>query len=106
MCWSGVGVYSAEAGAESESKISDSVHLWTPHIAFVRITSSMVNLVEVFVSMPAVRAFSGSTLIICFGLAGRDYTFDGSRGVTRGAREAQFPGLRITMGARNDCRGR
>jgi len=25
---SGVGVYSAEAGVESESKISDSVHLW------------------------------------------------------------------------------
>jgi len=24
----GVGVYSAEAGAESESEISDSVHLW------------------------------------------------------------------------------
>ena len=27
MCRSGVGVYSAEAGAESEPKISDSVHL-------------------------------------------------------------------------------
>jgi len=27
MCRSGVGVYSAETGAESESKISDSVHL-------------------------------------------------------------------------------
>jgi len=25
----GVGVYSAEAGVESESKISDSVHLWS-----------------------------------------------------------------------------
>ena len=28
MCRSGVGVYSAEAGAESESIISDSVHLY------------------------------------------------------------------------------
>jgi len=28
MFRSGVGVYSAEAGAELESKISDSVHLW------------------------------------------------------------------------------
>jgi len=26
-----VGVYSAEAGAESESKISNSVHLWQLH---------------------------------------------------------------------------
>jgi len=32
MCWSrsGVGVYAAEGGAESESKISESVHLWCP----------------------------------------------------------------------------
>ena len=35
-------------------------------------------------SMPAVRVFSGSTLTICFSLAGRHYTFDGSRSVTRG----------------------
>jgi len=28
MLWSRSGVYSAEAGVESESKISDSVHLW------------------------------------------------------------------------------
>jgi len=28
MCQTGVGVYSAKAGAKLESKISDSVHLW------------------------------------------------------------------------------
>jgi len=28
MCRNGVVVYSAEAGAESETKISNSVHLW------------------------------------------------------------------------------
>jgi len=29
-------------------------------------------------SMPAVRVFSSSAINICFGLAGRDHTFDGS----------------------------
>jgi len=28
------------------------------------------------VSVPAVQVFSSSALTICFGLAGRDYTFD------------------------------
>ena len=34
MCWSrsGVGVYADEGGAESESKISESVHLWCPAV--------------------------------------------------------------------------
>jgi len=36
-----------------------------------------MNVVEAFVSMAAVRVFKGSALTHCFGLAGRDYTFDG-----------------------------
>ena len=35
-----------------------------------------MNIVEWFVSMPAVRMFDGSFLTISFGLASRDYTFD------------------------------
>ena len=64
-----------------------------------------MNVVEVLVSMPAVRAFSGSTLTIWFYLAGRDYTFDGSRGVTRGQGWHNFPGAESLQGARNDCNG-
>jgi len=64
-----------------------------------------MNIVEVLVSMPVVRVFSGSTLTICFGLVGRDYTFDGSRGVTRGARKHNSPGAKSLQGARNDCEG-
>jgi len=43
----------------------------------VRITSNKVNIVKVLVSMPAVHAFSSSALTLCFGLAGKDHTFDG-----------------------------
>ena len=34
-------------------------------------------VIEVLVSIPAVRVLKGSALTFCFGLAGRDYTFDG-----------------------------
>jgi len=40
--------------------------------------SSKVNIVEWFVSMPAVRLFVGSALTISFGLACKGYTFDRS----------------------------
>jgi len=66
----------------------------------------MVNVVEVSVSMPAVRLFSGFTLTICFGLAARDYTFDWRRGVTRGQGRHNFPGDESLQGAQNDCGGR
>jgi len=36
-----------------------------------------MNVVEVLVSMPAVRVSSAAALTLCFGLAGRDHTFDG-----------------------------
>ena len=39
-------------------------------------SSSNVNIVEWLVSMPAVRLFVGSVLIISFGLDCRGYTFD------------------------------
>jgi len=44
----------------------------------VRIVSSKVNVVELLVSMLAVRVFSGCALTNCLSLAGRDCTFDGS----------------------------
>ena len=37
-----------------------------------------MNVLEVLVSVPAVRVFSGSDLTICCDLASRDDTFDGS----------------------------
>jgi len=42
----------------------------------VRITGSKVNVVEVLVSMPAVRMLSSFALSLCFDFAGRDHTFD------------------------------
>jgi len=36
-----------------------------------------VNVVNVLASMPAVGVFSSSDLTLCFGLAGKDHTFDG-----------------------------
>jgi len=36
-----------------------------------------VNVVKVLVSVPAVHVFSSSTLTLCFGLSGKDHTFDG-----------------------------
>ena len=37
-----------------------------------------MNVLEVLESVPAVRVFSGSALTICFDLASRDDTFNGS----------------------------
>ena len=37
-----------------------------------------MNVVHWLVSIPAVQAVLGSALTICFSLASRDYTFDGS----------------------------
>jgi len=50
------------------------LHIWR----WLGITSSKVNVVEVLVSVPAVRVFSGSALTICFGLAGREHTIKGN----------------------------
>ena len=36
-----------------------------------------MNVVKVLVSMPTVHVFSSSALTLCFGLAGKDHTFDG-----------------------------
>jgi len=47
-------------------------------LSCIRPTRSKVNVLEVFVSVPAVRVFSGSALTICFDLASRDDTSDGS----------------------------
>ena len=36
-----------------------------------------MNIVKVLVFMPAMTVFSSTALTLCFGLAGRDHTFDG-----------------------------
>ena len=41
------------------------------------ISRRKVDVSEVLVSMPAVRVLNSSALSLCFGLAGRDHTFDG-----------------------------
>ena len=46
-------------------------------------------------SIPAVRVFSGSACTICYGLAGRDYTFDGSAFYVL---FQKLPGLGFTLG--------
>ena len=54
---------------------SNCIHL-CPHITLS--SSSNVNTVEWLVSIPVVRVFIGSALTISYGLAWRDYTFDGN----------------------------
>jgi len=36
-----------------------------------------MNVVKVLMSMSVVHVFSSSALTLCFGLAGKDHTFDG-----------------------------
>ena len=54
--WFGVGVYSAEAGVESESKLSDYVHLWCVLETTVRVRS--LNLALDFHHFTS-KAFAG-----------------------------------------------
>ena len=68
MCRNGVRVYSAKAGAVSESKISDSVHLWRPGLP----VSLLMVLHALLLECEKLMEFTGSSHCSCLFCPSRD----------------------------------